>query len=73
MDALLQHYMNSPIYTNDKTNERLFLVRPLPRSTIVCTLRRELTAICMNKGWLRWVMNQRGEVGWAMNWEEVGR
>lgn len=31
MDALLKHYMSSPIYTNDKTNERLFLVRPLPR------------------------------------------
>uniref|UniRef100_A0A914ZMR6 Cytoplasmic protein NCK2 n=2 Tax=Parascaris univalens TaxID=6257 RepID=A0A914ZMR6_PARUN len=31
MDALIQHYMNSPIYTNDKTNERLFLIRPLPR------------------------------------------
>lgn len=31
MDALLSHYMSSPIYTNDKTNERLFLVRPLPR------------------------------------------
>ncbi|VDM48577.1 unnamed protein product, partial [Toxocara canis] len=31
MEALIQHYMNSPIYTNDKTNERLFLIRPLPR------------------------------------------
>ncbi|VDN26781.1 unnamed protein product [Gongylonema pulchrum] len=31
MDDLLKHYMASPIYTNDKTNERLFLIRPLPQ------------------------------------------
>lgn len=31
MDALLKHYMASPIYTNDKTNERLFLIKPLPK------------------------------------------
>lgn len=31
MDDLLKHYMASPIYTNDKTSERLFLIRPLPR------------------------------------------
>ncbi|OZC08295.1 SH3 domain protein [Onchocerca flexuosa] len=31
MDDLLKHYMASPIYTNDKTNERLFLIKPLPR------------------------------------------
>jgi len=31
MDELLKHYMTSPIYTNDKTNERLFLVKPLSR------------------------------------------
>ncbi|VDN02923.1 unnamed protein product [Thelazia callipaeda] len=31
MDDLLKHYMASPIYTNDKTSERLFLIKPLPR------------------------------------------
>jgi hypothetical protein len=31
MEALLNHYVTCPIYSNDKTGERLFLVRPLPR------------------------------------------
>lgn len=31
MDALVKHYTNSPIYTNEPTNERLFLVKALPR------------------------------------------
>uniref|UniRef100_A0A914XLL4 Cytoplasmic protein n=1 Tax=Plectus sambesii TaxID=2011161 RepID=A0A914XLL4_9BILA len=31
MEELLQHYTKHPIYTSDRTNERLFLVRPLPR------------------------------------------
>lgn len=31
MDALVKHYTSSPIYTNEPTNERLFLVKALPR------------------------------------------
>ncbi|MFH4976600.1 hypothetical protein AB6A40_003309 [Gnathostoma spinigerum] len=29
LDDLIKYYMSSPIYTNDKTNERLFLIKPL--------------------------------------------
>ncbi|CAD5235608.1 unnamed protein product [Bursaphelenchus xylophilus] len=31
MQALIQHYMKSPIFSNDQTAERLYLVKPLPR------------------------------------------
>ncbi|VDD93874.1 unnamed protein product [Enterobius vermicularis] len=31
MDALIKHYTSNPIYTNEPTNERLFLTRALPK------------------------------------------
>ncbi|KAI6191455.1 hypothetical protein M3Y97_00229900 [Aphelenchoides bicaudatus] len=31
MQQLIQHYTKSPIFSNDSTNERLYLVRPLPK------------------------------------------
>jgi len=31
MQQLIQHYTKSPIFSNDTTGERLYLVRPLPR------------------------------------------
>uniref|UniRef100_A0A914DN58 Uncharacterized protein n=1 Tax=Acrobeloides nanus TaxID=290746 RepID=A0A914DN58_9BILA len=31
MDQLIQHYTKSPIFTSDSTNERLYLVKALPR------------------------------------------
>lgn len=32
LDQLVDHYQRAPIYTN-KQGEKLYLVRPLPRST----------------------------------------
>lgn len=31
MEALIQHYMSSPIFTNDVTKENLYLIRPLQK------------------------------------------
>uniref|UniRef100_A0AC34R4A0 Uncharacterized protein n=1 Tax=Panagrolaimus sp. JU765 TaxID=591449 RepID=A0AC34R4A0_9BILA len=31
MDQLISHYMTSPIFNDDSTREKLFLIRPLPR------------------------------------------
>lgn len=31
MDALIQHYMKMPIFSNEATKENLYLIRPLPK------------------------------------------
>lgn len=31
MQALIQHYTKSPIFSNDASGEKLYLLKPLPR------------------------------------------